>query len=187
MDAPAGNFQLRMFTPSDVRGIAEVHVRTWQIAYGDYFSKGFLDGMGRLLSNEGLVQRANRLANPESITFVAEKDQDIVGFATVQPNQEDLGPEVGELGAIYVDPAHWNSGIGSALITAAESQLAASGFSRAILWTIGPNERTRHFYERHGWSYDGTSKPHQGEVELVRYAKRLTPGDTESSQGRPQH
>jgi hypothetical protein len=51
--------------------------------------------------------------------------------------------------------------------------MADAGFVRAILWTLGANERTRGFYEHRGWSFDGATKPHRTGTELVRYAKLL--------------
>ncbi len=41
------------------------------------------------------------------------------GRATA-PNRSDLGAEVGELAGLYVDPNHWNRGVGAALLAEAE-------------------------------------------------------------------
>jgi GNAT superfamily N-acetyltransferase len=90
------------------------------------------------------------------------------------PNSDELGDEVGELGAIYVDLDYWDRGIGTALITEEETMFVDAVYERAILWTIGANQRTRRFYERRGWQPDGATKLHRSGIELVRYAKDLS-------------
>jgi GNAT superfamily N-acetyltransferase len=48
---------------------------------------------------------------------VAERGGEIVGscFVVSPPRDEDLGAELAELVAIYVDPGSWRQGIGTAL------------------------------------------------------------------------
>jgi hypothetical protein len=76
-------FRIRLATPADARGIAEVHVRTWQIAYVDYFSAEYLEGQDRLLEADGLRRREEGLANAEWQTVVAEEAGRVLGFAVV--------------------------------------------------------------------------------------------------------
>ncbi|MPZ48437.1 MAG: GNAT family N-acetyltransferase [Dehalococcoidia bacterium] len=166
-------FTIRRATPADARGIAEMHVRTWQIAYRDYFSPEYLARQEVFLEEDRLRRRAEALADPSQSTIVAEEDGRVVGFAACLANRDELGDEAGELGAIYVDPRYWDRGIGTKLIKEAEGLLIEAGYKRAILWTIGANQRSRSFYENRGWRFDGTVKAHPAGVELVRYAKSL--------------
>jgi GNAT superfamily N-acetyltransferase len=164
---------VRKANPADALPIAELHVRTWQVGFAEYFSAEYLEGQASFLEEPALRRREEQLASPEITTLVAEQEGLILGFAAWMKNRDDLGDEVGELGAIYVDPHGWDRGVGTALITEAESEMALAGYARAILWTLGPNERTRRFYEQRGWSFDGATKPHRTGVELVRYTKVL--------------
>jgi GNAT superfamily N-acetyltransferase len=86
-----------------------------------------------------------------------------------------LAGEVGELYAIYVDPGWWSAGAGRALLTAALNGLRATGFPDAVLWTLAGNTRARRFYERAGFTPDGTTSrlAGLGHVEEVRYALTL--------------
>jgi GNAT superfamily N-acetyltransferase len=168
---------IRRATVADARGIAEVHVRGWQIGFAEFFSAEYLSGISVFLEEESLRRREATLADSEQTTLVAEEDGRILGFASYMLNSDDLGADVGELGAIYVDPEHWDRGIGTALIDAVEAGLTAQGYVRATLWTLGVNQRTRAFYERRGWRFDGATKPHRSGVELVRYAKQLRSGE----------
>ncbi|NIS34197.1 MAG: GNAT family N-acetyltransferase, partial [Actinobacteria bacterium] len=65
---------------------------------------------------------------------------------------------------------------GHALITEAEEHWRQSGYEVAVLWVLESNERTRRFYERHGWVEDGARRMHDlGDVDrpVVRYTKLL--------------
>ncbi|MBE6658012.1 MAG: GNAT family N-acetyltransferase [Ruminococcaceae bacterium] len=66
-------------------------------------------------------------------------------------------PNTGEVYAIYVLAAYHGQGIGYRLMTAAMEQLSA--YDRIALWVLRGNERAIRFYERVGFSFDGTVLP----------------------------
>jgi ribosomal protein S18 acetylase RimI-like enzyme len=164
---------IRPATLDDARGIAEVHVRGWQIGYRDYFSTEFLAALS--VDERELRWREGTLRDSSITLLVAVESDRVIGFTSYGLNHDALPPTVGEMYALYVDPEHWNRGAGTMLITASEAGLADARYESAVLWTLGPNQRTRAFYERRGWRSDGTTKPHHTGVELVRYAKQLAP------------
>jgi ribosomal protein S18 acetylase RimI-like enzyme len=84
---------------------------------------------------------------------------------------------VGEIASIYVDPAFWGTGVGRALSQEAIQRLVASGFAEISLWVLATNERARRFYEKAGFTLDGTVKEKTmlgAPVKIVRYRKNLT-------------
>ncbi len=168
---------VRPATVADARGIAEVHVETWRVAY------------------EGLVP-ANRLARhtvehreqmwrtsigaAEDPTFgvdVAVLDGGVVGFcATSCSRDHDPGADVGEVRAIYVIPRHWGRGIGCALLAEGERRLRDLGFNHATLWVLADNARTRDWYERRGWQPDEQVRLDEwrpDSLAQIRYRKHL--------------
>ena len=166
---------IRPATTRDARGIARVQVRGWQIGYrgivpDEYLARFSVDEFtNRWLGNLAEAQRMQHI--------VAEsEDETVVGWAAFGANQSDSGPEIGELGALYVDPDHWDAGIGGALLAEAERGLIAAGYEQAILWTLEANARTRRFYENRGWRIDGGTDTHRSGAQVVRYAKAV--GDT---------
>ena len=88
---------------------------------------------------------------------VAERDGRIVGFTYVGPDEYGE-PGLGELCAIYVDPAEEGRGTGRVLLADALTALHERGFTRAVLWVVAGNSRARRFYERAGWQPDGTDR-----------------------------
>jgi GNAT superfamily N-acetyltransferase len=82
------------------------------------------------------------LADPDVDAYIAELEGDAVGTVTVDTEF---------LRQLYVLPAHWGSGIGSALLERGLERMRERGATRAKLWTLEGNERGRRFYERRGW------------------------------------
>ena len=145
-DAPL----IRPARAEDAAAVTDVHTRTWQAAYEHVF------GAERLASID--VSRRRAFAE-QSIASgrvaVAEKDDRIVGFVAVGPSTDVEGE--GELYAIYVLPEAWGSGAGHGLMDAAKELLRES-YRDATLYVLDDNLRARRFYEREGWSLDGTTK-----------------------------
>jgi GNAT superfamily N-acetyltransferase len=156
---------IRAGTPADAEAVGRLHVRTWQAAYPHVFPPERLAE----LSVERLTAQWR-----ESPPFVAEAEGTVVGFVSVGASRDSDAN--GELFAIYVDPDHWGTGVGRALIAAGEQRLRELGLTDVILWVLEDNPRARRFYEQAGWHADGTSRPitFRGiEVPEVRYRKRL--------------
>jgi GNAT superfamily N-acetyltransferase len=77
------------------------------------------------------------------------------------------------LEALYVLPEAWGTDVAARLHDAALAALAAAGVARARLWVLEENTRARRFYERCGWSADGSTRvvafpPHPLDLGYVR-------------------
>ena len=112
---------------------------------------------------------------------VAEVEGTAVGFAWTGPLRDADNPyapgDSGELYAINVAPRWWGHGIGAVLLETAHESLAAEGFPRAVLWVVASNIRSRRFYDRAGWLFDGTTREEEDEGFLVpeaRYVRRIS-------------
>jgi GNAT superfamily N-acetyltransferase len=88
---------------------------------------------------------------------------------------DGLAGLVGELYAMYVAPAWWSTGTGRALMGHVLTALGADGYPRAILWVLADNARARRFYERAGFTPDGSTNviTGLGGVLELRYARDL--------------
>jgi GNAT superfamily N-acetyltransferase len=102
----------------------------------------------------------------------------VIAFASVGPDRDDATR--GELYAIYALPEAWGTGAGHALMDEAVAALRDAGHADAVLWVLADNPRARRFYEREGWSADGTTKSEEWlglTVAEVRYRRALSPAD----------
>jgi GNAT superfamily N-acetyltransferase len=155
--------ELRLARPDDALAVARVHVRAWQVGYRGLMPDAYLAG----LRAEDRAARST-CGRPEGPpTTVAIVGDAIAGFVTTHGD---------ELSALNVDPDSWRTGVGSALIAHARDELAAAGVTEAHLWVLVGNTRAERFYERDGWSSDGTQRIATVwglEVDELKYLRRL--------------
>jgi GNAT superfamily N-acetyltransferase len=162
---------VRTATVPDARAIETIRVRTWRAAYRDVLPAGELDAMA--IDETRWVQRLTEPPRGWGM-FVAEEAGGPVGFAVTGPSRDEGG--TGELYAIYVEPEHWSTGAGRALIERCEQELSLA-YTEATLWVLEDNPRARRFYERAGWLPDGARKAEERwgvRTPEVRYRKRLS-------------
>lgn len=162
---------IRRAALEDAQGIARVHVRAWQSAYADVLPA---DALAALSVDEraSMWQEAIRASR---MVFVVEEGGGVEGFAVGGAARGGGVEGLGELYAIYVEPARWGAGFGRELLGAVETALRDNGFSEAILWVLEQNPRARRFYEASGWRVDASRRIEVLGVDVreVRYWRRL--------------
>jgi GNAT superfamily N-acetyltransferase len=100
---------------------------------------------------------------PDHILLVAESDGGCVGFLTVERQQHWADITQAYVGELVVAEPVEGSGVGRALLTAAEDWARAHGCATVALDTGAANLRARGFYQRLGYV-----------EESVRLVKPLT-------------
>ncbi|MCT2085626.1 GNAT family N-acetyltransferase [Microbacterium enclense] len=116
-----------------------------------------LDGLS-VEQREGGWRRIIADQHAPGRTIVADREGEIVGWASFGPGRDKGASEQAELWGLYARPDVFSTGVGHALISAAETALREDGFTSAYLWILDGNDRAATFYERHGWIEDGTVK-----------------------------
>lgn len=153
----------RPAVPADALAVARVHVRAWQAGYRGLLPDEYLD---RLRPEERAARYTfDRPDGPR--TTVAVREGVIVGLATIHG---------AELCALHVDPDAWGGGVGRALVARARADLAADAVAEALVWVMSGNARARRFYERDGWTTEGTRRVEAVggvEVDAIEYRRRL--------------
>jgi len=116
------------------------------------------------------------LSDPAVTLLMAEENGEALGYCTSGESRDaDVSPEVGEVRTLFVAPAAWRQGAGSALMTAALDDLRERGYSEATVWSFADNDRANRFYERHGFTRDGSVKTEEvwAHIPEVRYRRSL--------------
>jgi ribosomal protein S18 acetylase RimI-like enzyme len=173
--------RIRDAVVADAGGIARVHVDAWRGAYAGIVPEGYL---ARLSKEEREKRWSAALEKSTESTRVAVSEcDDVLGWTDFGPSRDADGESlktgteagsVGELYAIYLDPPHWGRGIGRDLLQDALAILRDRGFDSITLWVLEDNTRTRRFYEKAGFVFDGTSKTITVEgKELVEIRYRI--------------
>jgi len=165
-------FNIRNAEIKDALGIATVHVKMWQKVYRGQIPDAFLDSLSIEVKKDGWKKSIQNPTKGGHI-LVAEIDGFIAGWVTGGVTRdEDVTPEVGELGGIYVHPDYEGKGIGSALMKELLSILKAEGYKKVTLWVLDTNKKTRDWYESKGWKVEGRTKTEKRvgfDLNEVRY------------------
>jgi ribosomal protein S18 acetylase RimI-like enzyme len=162
----------------DARRIAEIHVRTWQVAYPGIVPAEYLASLS--------VERYERMWS-DNITkgtpelLVAHEADVILGWVAFgHSRDEGAEPNVAEIWAIYVDSAQWSKGVGRALWAGAQARLQDEGFVSVGLWVFPENERAGKFYRSLGFEVEaGSAKQFVlggASLNEVHYVRRVGAG-----------
>lgn len=135
----------RLAIPDDARSIAEVHVRSWQVAYRGVVAGEFLDSLDVDRRSE-MIDRV--IKDGSKTILVSDREGMVAGFSMLAPSDDEGW---GEVLAIYASPDHWGEGVGYDLMTSSVQWLHREGYQRAMLMVLEDNPRARAFYERQGW------------------------------------
>lgn len=166
------NVKIREAIPTDAKGIATIHVLSWQKTYKGLMPDDYLQSLNIDQRTDGWREQIN---NPTEVgkIFVAEHNGQVVGWTTAGPSRdEDAFSNTGELYAIYVHPDFEHHGAGSKLMDEALAYLKSQMFTRATLWVLITNQKARDWYQKKGWTEEGKTKiDHRKNFELheVRY------------------
>jgi ribosomal protein S18 acetylase RimI-like enzyme len=191
--------RLRQARRGDELAVAELHVRSWQEAYGELMQAEFLAALDPLDRAGRYTFGSTEEGAPTTVLAVVGEGGDggdpsltnsgevrpgsppspgerIAGFVTFGASRDDDARGLGEVYALYVDPDRHRGGVGRMLMADARRRLMESGFTEAILWVLQGNDRARSFYEREGWSPDGASRveqPYDIVSNVSRFRRRL--------------
>ena len=161
MDEPPA---IRPATTADTDVIVRIYIESWNAGYGSLLSRADrtvtaeMTGRWRRDLGRGLPYR----------WWVAEREGSIVGFVGIGPSRDPVDPRLGEVDSIAVDPPHWRTGVGTALMSIAVRHLVSDGYDDAILWTVEHYERGQSFYEAMGWRRDGGVRDEGRQVRFRR-------------------
>lgn len=153
--------------------IGYVHAASWHTAYKGIVPDEFLSNFTP--ENRSAVFRRVIPTRPEEF-YIAYVDDKPAGMVILGgSNGSDADDLTGEIGALYFLPDYWGKGYGRRLMDFAVGRLKELGFEKVSLWVLEDNLRARRFYEKYGYTWDGTKK----EINLgrplveMRYILRL--------------
>lgn len=147
---PSSGIRIRPATPSDLAGIARVHVDTWKSTYRRIVTDAYLDSLtyeSDIARGFGKWLKDPPKGNAHLVATLASGE--IVGFAVCGPNREADSEYAGELGAIYVLKSSQGHGVGTSLVREAARHLLSISLDSMLVWVLEQNPYRR-FYEKLG-------------------------------------
>lgn len=136
---------IREAMPSDVEGIAYVHVESWKTTYRDLMP-------ARVIAQRTIERRTAQWTTAFAMSertwqlFVAEDETRVVGYAQFGLTRSPELPFTHELFAIYSLQEVHGRGIGKRLVAAGTDWLLSQGASSMILWVLTGNIPAQRFY-----------------------------------------
>ncbi len=164
---------IRKAVQSDAVGILKCLRSAFETHRDSYTPGAFAD---TVLTPETLQTRLSTMC-----LFVAVTDSGeivgTIGCHVLHPNvDQNVHPREGHIRGMAVLPAWQGSGLASALLASAESELHALGCSRITLDTTAPLRPAIRFYEKNGFRRSGKVTDFFG-MELFEFVKTLSNED----------
>lgn len=149
-------FRVRPATLRDAKVIAEIH----NLSTKESFKSLFADSKVPLVPQEkrqAYWREAIEYSEPQ-VHVALDDDEKVVGFVGFDRSRDKgTPPTMGELWALYVNPLHWNKGVGLTLWDAAREGLQEEGCSHVSIWVPLAGERALRFFELAGFKREVSS------------------------------
>ena len=158
--------EIRRAVRSDVGTLVAIHQVARRTYYGDLATRDDTEQLREAYTDS--------VAAPDRTVLCVDDDggATAVGFLSLGP---PIPPaHASRLVGLYVDPAHWQRGIGGALHDAGVAVWRAGGVAEGHLEVWDGNERAKAFYLRRGWEPFGEPRPGPLDRDFVNLRLRMS-------------
>jgi len=158
----------------DYRRAVDCHDRAWRVGYRGIVDEEVIEAVRRPTDEDALESFRQEVRAEPGPFLLAEREERVVGYvrARYTGTSQFVGSMRGELVGLYVDPAHWREGVGSAL------------FERSLEWlppmidgldarVLAANDRGRSFLEAHDLTHEETATATVGCASLEHAIYRV--------------
>lgn len=172
---------------SDAEEIARIQLSVWRTAYATILPPEVLAG----LTEEATAEQWRRtIEHGPAHVFVATEAEWLVGFGAAGPAPEEESadaqgnpPEdaktVALVSTLLVEPRWARRGHGGRLLATAAQTLREAGATRGISWVPEADDASLAFYQRAGWTLDGTVRTLDAGGRPLREVRLTGPLDLE--------
>lgn len=142
----------------DMNQAGRIMARSFRASFGDFVSKQTMDACAR---EDSCIALLEGIFLEGKVHFLLGESSGMLAWQQTEEGAEII--------ALHTLPESHGTGLGAALLTEAMNRI---GPQRVFLWTFQKNARARRFYEKHGFSWDGSERVSEfdGAIE-VRYVK----------------
>jgi GNAT superfamily N-acetyltransferase len=145
-------------TAADLPEIVRIHRETWRLAYAQLLPSEVLDALDTDEAWSSAIQFGAVLKATEgewTVGFVVASKAPEEEVARADGSLPD-DAETTALLSVLVEPRWGRRGHGTRLVAEAAKRLEETGATRGIAWVPEADKASRNFYERLGWTGDGT-------------------------------
>lgn len=162
------NISIRKAESKDAPALGRIQVMSWRSAFRNIASDAYLDNM---VNEEHQAEDWKEiLADAEQVIFVAEKENQLVGYAWAHKEDNQEIPWDAELISMHILPEYKRQGLGRRLFAATAKQLKQKDCKSICLWVLEDNSPSRRFYEALGGQLSGRHQIELGDKHLTEVA-----------------
>ena len=146
---------IRLARPSDARNMAEVGMRSWEVAYKGIMPEEYI----REKNATRPAQFAQNITDENTYAYVAQYNGKTVGIMRIAPPvDDDVCENTYEIHYIYLHPDYFRMGIGTEMMEFAYDIARGLGKAIMVVWVLAENVDSIRFYEKCGFVADGKSQ-----------------------------
>ena len=166
------NVTIRLAKPVDAPDMAEIHARSWEVAYKDIIPMEYIKA-----KNATRLELYQRIITDENtIQYVIQVDNKTAGIMGVgEPQDDDVDDSYYELHGIYLHPDYYRKGIGTDAVNFAFDKARKLSKKFMNVWVFAENYNSINFYKKCGFIADGKTKTLNCNkiMECIRMKKEL--------------
>lgn len=147
---------MRLAIPTDTLDMAEIHMRSWEVAYKDIIPMEYIQE-----KNKTRLALYKRIIKDDNTTqYVIQNDGNTVGIMSIDPlpQDDDAIDNMCELASIYLHPNYFRQGIGTKAMEFVCNIAREWKKTIMIVWVFAENTNSIEFYEKCGFIADGSIK-----------------------------
>ena len=147
--------KIRLALPTDALDMAEVLMRSWEVAYKDILPTEYIRE-----KNASRPKQYKRFITDENKdSYVIQKGGKTIGIMKIAPPlDDDLDDNYYELHYIYLHPDYFRQGIGMWAVEFIVAKALALGKSFISVWVLGENVNSIKFYEKCGFKAESKTE-----------------------------
>ena len=144
----------------DMKQLGHIMAVSFRTAFADFVSQRTMDACAK---EDNCAAMLKDIYREGKMHFLVGENSGMLVWQKVQDSAEIV--------AIHSLPESWGTGLGHAMLEEALNQI---GNKPVFLWAFKENKRARHFYEKHGFHWDGSERVSEFDGALeVRYVKEI--------------
>jgi RimJ/RimL family protein N-acetyltransferase len=152
MDFIYSPITIRLAVPADAPDMAEVHMRSWEVAYKNIIPAEYINQKNA--TRHALYARV--ITDDNTNSYIIQYAGKTIGIMKIAPPQDDdVGDDFYGLHYIYLHPDYFRMGIGTQAMEFAFEKARCIGKTGMIVWVFDENINSIRFYEKCGFHTDG--------------------------------
>lgn len=147
--------EIRAAKKEDASSLANIIVESWKSAYSEIIPK---DEITRYLDKDRRKIQFEKFIENGEIVLIGLLNKMPCGLVFANKDNDEGLENCGSIYSIYLLEETWGKGLSSKLMDETIEILKRKGCKKISLWVYEENSRARKFYEKHGFTFDGSKK-----------------------------